>query len=141
MAASEPTSTLPKKARAHLANVTANLQLVADMGYGDVALAVARSDGRLSVVADARPNTALAPFASSRVGNTLDREDEPEAYDAFRTGEQVSDDRRRVARGIKYSTAAWPIGRPKPYAVIVRDLAETVVESSGAMERAFMDVA
>ena len=33
-------------AQAHLDNVADNLQLVADMGYGDVALAVARPDGR-----------------------------------------------------------------------------------------------
>ena len=44
------------------------------MGYGDVALAVARADGQLTVVADARPNTAVAPFASSRVGRTLKRD-------------------------------------------------------------------
>ena len=31
--------TLDAPARDHLANVAANLQLVADMGYGDVALA------------------------------------------------------------------------------------------------------
>ena len=49
--------------RAHLDNVVANLQLVADMGYGDVALAVPDADGALVVVADARPNTAVAPIA------------------------------------------------------------------------------
>ncbi len=141
MAASSPTASLPDAARSHLANVSANLQLVADMGYGDVALAVARPDGLLTVIADARPNTAVAPFASTRVGRTLERDDEPEAYAAFTSAEMLSDGRRRVARGIKYSTAAWPIGRPEPYAVVVRDLAEQVLESSGAMENAFMDVA
>ena len=42
MAANDPTSSLSPAARAHLANVVDNLQLVADMGYGDVALAVPR---------------------------------------------------------------------------------------------------
>jgi len=128
-------------ARTHVENVAANLQLIADMGYGDAALAVSRADGQLTVIADARPNTAVAPFASSRVGRTLGHDDEPEAYDALRAGEHVSQGRRRVVRGISYSTAAWPIGRPKPYAVIVCDLAEAVLESAGAMEKAFMDVA
>jgi len=141
MTATDPTSTLPQAVRTHLANVSANLQLVADMGYGDVALAIARRDGQLTVIADARPNTAVAPFASSRVGRTLARDDEPEAYAALESGTQVSDGRRRVARGISYSTAAWPIGATTPYAVVVRDLAEQVLESSGAMENAFMDVA
>jgi len=141
MATSEPTSALPEPVRAHLANVSANLQLVADMAYGDVALAVPRPDGQLVVIADARPNTAVAPFASSRSGHTLSRDDEPEAYDAITAAEQVGLGRRRVARGIKYSTAAWPIGRPVPYAVVVRDLAEQVLDSAGAMEKAFMDVA
>ena len=132
---------LPEAVRAHLDNVAANLQLIADMGYGDVALAVAREGGALVVSADARPNTAVAPFASTRVGRTLSRAEEPEAYRVLETGEPVVGERRRVARGIKYSTAAWPIGDGSPVAIVVRDLAEQVAETSGAMESAFMDVA
>ena len=37
---------LPEGVRAHLVNVADNLQLIADMGYGDVALAVHRHIGR-----------------------------------------------------------------------------------------------
>ena len=125
----------------HLQNIVDNLQLVADMGYGDVALAVQDPDGVLTVAADARPNTAVAPFASTRVGRVLERAEEPEAYEALATGVPVSGSRRRVARGISYATAAWPIGRPKAYAVVVRDLADQVADRSGAMESAFMDVA
>jgi two-component sensor histidine kinase len=141
MTSKDPTSPLPKAGREHLANIAENLQLVADMGYGDVALALMGSDGLLTVVGDARPNTAVAPFASPRVGRVLARADEPEAYQAFEGGSPVSSDRRRVARGISYATAAWPIGKPQPFAVVVRDLADQVAESSGAMESAFMDVA
>ncbi|NTU72144.1 MAG: hypothetical protein HGB10_10050 [Coriobacteriia bacterium] len=141
MAATDPTSTLPEAARVHLANVAANLQLIADMGYGDLALALVRGKGKLAVIADARPNTAVAPFASTRVGQTLATNDEPEAYAALSSTGIVSHGRRRVARGISYSTAAWPIGRPEPYAVVIRNLAEQVLEASGAMENAFMDVA
>lgn len=125
----------------HLANVSANLQLIADMGYGDVALAERGSGDTLMVRADARPNTAVAPIASSRVGRTLKTDDEPEAYEALSSGAVVRGTRRRVARGIKYTTAAWPIGRPEPFAVVVRDLAEQVAESPGNMEMAFMDIA
>lgn len=141
MVAADSTATLSEVARAHLANVTANLQLVADMSYGDVALAVARADGSLVVSADARPNTAVAPFASSRGGRSLSRSEEPEAYSALSGCQPVFGERRRVARGIKYATAAWPLGGREPYAVVVRDLAEQVAESSGAMETAFMDAA
>jgi len=141
MTAREERSPFPEGARVHLENVAANLQLVADMGYGDVALAVPRPDGSLRVVADARPNTAVAPFASTRVGRMLSRADEPEAYRALEAGVPVSGERRRVARGIKYTTSAWPMGPDAPVAVVVRDLAEQVAESSGAMESAFMDVA
>jgi len=42
-------------ARSHLDNVAGNLQLAADLAYGDVALAVAREDGSLLVEADAAP--------------------------------------------------------------------------------------
>ena len=126
--------------RAHLHNIAANLQLVADMGYGDVALAVPSGDA-LVVVADARPNTAVAPVASSRVGRALDPEEEAEAYDALASGRPLQGARIRVVRGIKYATAAWPVGASGVDAVIVRDLAEQVAESAGAMEAAFMDVA
>jgi len=125
----------------HLGNVAANLQLVADMGYGNVALAELHSDGLLHVVADARPNTAVAPFPASRVGRTLAQSEEPEAYRAVAECATVRGDRVRVARGIKFTTSAWPICTSQPRAVIIRDLAEQVGESSGAMERAFMEVA
>ena len=114
MTAPDLAARLPQAARAHLANVVANLQLVADMGYGDVALAVPNAHGELTVVADARPNTAVAPFASTRVGRVLSQADEPEAYRALVSGKPAADDRRRVARGISYATPGCPIGSPKP---------------------------
>jgi len=141
MTAADSTPARSEIATRHLENVAANLQLVADMGYGDVALAAVQPDGSLRVVADARPNTAVAPFASSRAGRILDPADEPEAYSAISRRAAVYGERTRVARGIKFTTAAWPIGRPTPIAVVVRNLAEQVGESSGAMERAFMEVA
>lgn len=127
--------------RRHLDNVVANLQLVADMGYGDVALAVPGVAGTLSVIGDARPNTAVAPIASSRVGRGLSSSEETEAYAAFMQGAPVRGERHRVVRGIKYVTAAWPVGAPHAYAVVLRDLSEHVAESAGAMEHAFMEVA
>jgi two-component sensor histidine kinase len=141
MATSDPAAGLSAGQRAHLDNVIANLQLVADMGYGDVALAAPDVSGTLAVVADARPNTAIAPFASSRAGRTLSREAEPEAYRALDSGQRVQGDRRRVARGISYATSAWPIGKGKAFAVVVLDLAEQVAEAAGAMEAAFMSAA
>jgi two-component sensor histidine kinase len=139
MAPSDTLAHLDDAARAHLGNVAENLQLIADLAYGDVALAVMRS-GRLEVIADARPNTAVAPVASTRVGRTLSQAEEPEAYEAFSSGQPIDQQRRRVSRGISFGTAAFPVGEPT-YAVIVRDLAAQVSDAPGSMETAFMDAA
>jgi two-component system, sensor histidine kinase PdtaS len=127
-------------ARSHLGNVAANLQLVADLGYGDVALAVAAPDGGALVVADARPMTAVAAVAASRVGKTLSAHDEPEAYEALRKGHRVAGERRRTTRGIQYVTSAHPIGDPV-VGVLLRDVTLQVAEAPGTMERQFMTLA
>lgn len=124
----------------HVQNVADNLQLIADMGYGDAAAAVADGSGVLSVVADARPMTAAAALATTRVGRKLRNDDETEAYEAFRSGEPVKGTRRRITRGISYTTSAYPIGEP-PLAVLIRDVAQQAVEAPGKMESAFMSAA
>lgn len=123
---------------AHLGNMGENLQLLADLAYGDVALAVRQDDGSLLVIADARPNTAIAPVPTTRSGTTLDPAEEPEAYQALDSARATAPRRSRTARGIKYTTSAYPIGGQRPYAVVVCNLADQVAESSGAMEAAFM---
>jgi two-component sensor histidine kinase len=129
-------------AEAHLRNLAANLQLVADLSYGDVALAVPDAEGRLVVVADARPVTAVPAIASSRVGLALEPDDEPEAYESLRTNEPAESDRRRATRGMSYATVAFPVGAgSEPYAVLLRDRTQQVEEAPGKMERAFMAVA
>jgi MFS family permease len=116
----------------HLANIADNLQLIADLGYGDVALAAVAPDRALVVVADARPVTAVAALAASRVGETLAPDAELEAYRALETGEHQHGERRRITRGISYTTSACPIGPPDaPYAVAVRNVAEQVLEAPG----------
>jgi len=131
---------LDERSRAHLDNVARNLQFVADLGYGDVALAVRTPQGALAVVADARPMTAVAAVATSRVGKTLSGHDEPEAYRAVQSDEVVAGDRRRTTRGMQYVTSAHPIGVPV-FAVIIRDLTQQVVDAPGTMERQFMALA
>ncbi len=136
----EPQS--PDTAERHLRNVADNLQLVADLGYGDVSLAVPSPEGVLSVLADARPMTAIAAVASSRVGASLRHGDEPEAYQAFADGVVVVGSRRRVTRGISYSTHAYPMGPvTAPYGVVIRDIAAQVAEAPGKMEKVFMTAA
>lgn len=126
----------------HLANVAANLQLVADLGYGDVALAMPGADGALTVAADARPVTAVAALAGSRAGASLSAERDSEAYEAARLGRLVQGTRRRITRGISYTSAGYPVGPPgDPYAVIVRNVALQVLDAPGAMETQFMQAA
>lgn len=134
-------SSLSADTRAHLANVADNLQLVADMGYGDVALAVAEG-GTLRVVADARPMTALGASAGTRVGEVLDPGAEPEAAAALSSGRPATGERRRSTRGIAYSTSAYPVGQaPASCAVLVRNLAQQVTDAPGKMETEFMGLA
>lgn len=127
--------------REHLENVAGNLQFVADLGYGDVALALPTPDGLL-VVADARPMTAVAAVATSRVGQLLEAGSELEAYRVLDEGGIVHGERRRTMRGYSYSTSAYAVGRgERPYGVLVRDLSQYVAEAPGKMERVFMSVA
>ncbi len=133
---------LPAEARAHLSNAADNAQLIADMGYGDVALAVAFPDGELRVVADARPTTAVAAVPFTRVGSPLPSDDEPEAHRALRERAEVTGERQRTTRGMAYVTHAYPVGPAEaPYAVLVRDVTQQVAEAPGKMEREFMRIA
>lgn len=133
---------LPDHARAHVGNVADNLQLAADLGYGDVALLVPDEGGVLRILADARPMTAAAAVPVSRVGELVMREDEPEAYDALETGLTACGSRRRTRRGIAFTSTAYPIGPSgEPYAVVVRHLGQGVAEAPGKMEIAFMRLA
>lgn len=132
-------SDAPPEVREHLANVAANLQLLADLGYGTVSLAL-RTDGGLSVLAEARPMTAVPVVAASRVGRSLSPADEPEAFEALVADGPVIGVRRRTTRGMKYATEAYPVGDP-PFAVVLRDVTDAVVEAPGKMERVFMGAA
>lgn len=130
----------------HLANLAANLQLIADLGYGAVMLAVPAQGAALRVIADARPMTAVTASAVERHGETLRHENEPEAYKALSSGETFVSERRRVARGHAFATYAYPVppgGRDGAgtYAVMVRDVAQLVLEAPGRMEQSFMRAA
>ncbi|MBN1193110.1 MAG: histidine kinase N-terminal domain-containing protein [Coriobacteriia bacterium] len=133
---------LSEDAREHVRSVADNLQLVADLGYGDVALLVPDVDGELQVVLDARPMTAAAAVPVSQAGDSVSRDDEPEAYHALEGGVPVCSTRRRARRGIAFTSTAYPIGpADKPYAVVVRHVGQGVAESPGKMEVAFMRLA
>jgi two-component sensor histidine kinase len=86
--------------------------------------------------------TAVSAIGASRVGRVLDEGDECEAYEALRSGTPSCGTRRRTARGIVYATAAYPIRTDGALVgVLLRNLAEQVTESPGAMEVAFMGLA
>ena len=140
MPVQELISRLPERVRDHLANVGDNLQLVADLGYGDAALAVPDAHGELIAIADARPATAADPVPATRVGDALPRADEPEAYEAFASGKPVLGTSRRL-HGVTGSTDAYPLGLPQPYAVLLRTYGEQVETTASRMETAFIDLA
>ncbi len=124
-----------------LANLASNLQLVADMGYGDVALVVEDECG-LRVVADARPMTAISALAASRVGETVGPDSEPQVHEALASGETVRGLQRRGARGIAYATTAYPLALDGSVrGALVRNVAQQVTDSPGKMETEFMRLA
>ncbi len=127
---------------AHLENVAANLQLVADLAYADMALATPLADGSLVIVADAHPATAVAPIATSRVGMALQPDEEPEAYAALQGGSSVPSGEFRVIRGIAFDAKAFSVGdAPASYGVIIQYRALQVTASPGTMEMVFMEAA
>ena len=124
-----------QETRSHLANVVDNLQLIADMGYGDVAL-VWPIGRRARVVADAGPTRRSTPFGSTRVGRALARDDEPEAYLALHGGSPVDGGPRaespttsRTRRPRSRSASRSPL---RPSFAVSPGIAESV---PGAMEK------
>jgi two-component sensor histidine kinase len=136
-----PTEGLPQRERDHLANVAANLQLIADLGYGDAALAVPDGRGVLTIVADARPSTAIDPFAVSRTGTPLTRDEEPEAYATLAGGRRARGERPRLVHGVAYTTETYPIGAAQTSGIVLRVASELVEAATSRMELAFIDAA
>ncbi|MHB1136137.1 MAG: sensor histidine kinase [Coriobacteriia bacterium] len=133
--------TLDAAARTHVENVADNLQLTADLGYGDVTLLVPHG-AQMLVIADARPMTAMSAVPLTRLGQLVDRSEEPEAFDALETGAPACGVKRRVRRGVAFTATGYPIGpSERPYAVAVRHVAQPVAEAPGKMEVAFMRLA
>jgi len=119
--------------------VAGNIQLVADLGYGDAALFVPDDDGRLVVVADARPMTAAAVVPRSRTGRAVSPDEEPVAYEALVGAERAPITLRGTRDGVGMTSTAYPLGPVgSPYAVVVRYITQAVAEAPGKMEVAFM---
>jgi len=136
-----PTLGLPREVIDHLENVASNLQLIADLWYGDAALAVVNRAGDLAILADARPTTAADPVPDSRAGLTLAREDEPEAYEAAARREPVMGARRDAPGGGRQTTEAYPVGSPVATGVVLRTFGEQAESTTSRMENAFIESA
>ncbi len=63
---------------------------MADLGYGDAALAWLEDDGTLTVLADARPATAMDPFPASRGGDRCRRTRSPKPTKRWRSASPCS---------------------------------------------------
>ncbi len=136
-----PTLGLSKDVIDHLENVASNLQLIADLWYGDAALAVVNRSGDLAILADARPSTAADPVAESRAGLVLGRHAEPEAYACAEGGQPVVGARRVLPGGGTVTTEAYPIGTPAATAVVLRTFGEQIETTTSRMENAFIESA
>jgi two-component sensor histidine kinase len=136
-----PTLGLSKDVIDHLENVASNLQLIADLWYGDAALAVVNRDGDLAVLADARPSTAADPIAESRAGRVLSRDVEPEAYTSAKDRRPVMGVRRGLPGGGTMTKEAYPIGAPAATAVVLRTFGEQIETTTSRMENAFIESA
>ena len=136
-----PTLGLPKAVIDHLENVTSNLQLIADLWYGDASLSVIDRAGDLVVLADARPSTAADPISESRAGLVLGRDAEPEAYACAERGQPVMGARRVLPGGGTVTTEAYPIGAPAVTAVVLRSFGEQIETTTSRMENAFIESA
>jgi two-component system, sensor histidine kinase PdtaS len=136
-----PTLGLPHDVVEHLENVAGNLQLIADLWYGDASLAVVSQAGELAILADARPSTAADPIPESRAGLVLGRGDEPEAYAALARREAVIGARRTVRGGGSQTTEAYPIGAAVSTGVVLRAFGEQVENTTSRMENAFIESA
>jgi two-component sensor histidine kinase len=136
-----PTLGLSKDVIDHLENVASNLQLIADLWYGDAALAVVNRSGDLAILADARPSTAADPVAESRAGLVLSRIAEPEAYASVERGQPVMGARRVMPGGGTVTIEAYPIGTPAATAVVLRTFGEQIETTTSRMENAFIESA
>jgi two-component sensor histidine kinase len=136
-----PTLGLPGEVIDHLENVTSNLQLIADLWYGDASLAVVSRAGELAILADARPSTAVDPITESRAGLVLTREAEPEAYDAVARRDPVKGARRDAPGGGTQTIEAYPIGPSEVVGVVLRTFGEQTESTTSRMENAFIEAA
>ncbi len=136
-----PTLGLPGEVIDHLENVASNLQLIADLWYGDASLAVVSRSGELAVLADARPSTAADPIPESRAGLVLRPDDEPEAYAAAERLEPVMGARGSARDGGTSTTEAYPIGSPDAVGVVLRTFGEQAESTTSRMENAFIESA
>lgn len=136
-----PTLGLPGDVVDHLGNVASNLQLIADLWYGDALLAVANRPGELTVLADARPNTAADPIPHSRAGLVLTPQDEPEAYETLEHNHPVMGAHRASPGGGMLTVEAYPIGASELTGVVLRTFGEPVESTTSRMESAFIESA
>ena len=133
---------LPATVLDHLENVAANLQLVADLWYGDAALAVAGRDGdadrprRRPPEHGGRPHPGLACRTRARARGR--------ARGLRRRSRAASRADTRAAApagGGTRTTEAYPIGLPEPTAVVLRTFGEQIEQTTSRMENAFIDAA
>jgi len=129
--------------RERVANVAANLQLLADMSYSDVTLYVReRLSDEVVAVAEARPSTAGSLKPESDVGQPRPLTSIAAVEKAFASGTASHGLRATRVRGLSVAEFAVPIRHSgEVVAVILRELNRSLAKRAGEMERAYMDIA
>lgn len=127
-------------ARIHIDNVGDNLQLIADFACATMTLLVPAPDG-LRVEGSAAPATFSPTAPPRRIGATVLPAEEGEAYACLETSTQALGAKTDACGGITYVSYAYPIGLPKAYGVLVRDVPSGISRDFGPREEAFTGIA
>lgn len=136
-------TSLDAAARDRVQNVTANLQLLADMSYADVTLYCRlRLSDDVVAVSEARPSTAGSLKPESDLGRIRPVEELAAVGKAFAAAKPSHGLRATRVRGLTVSELAVPIMQEgEVVAVMLRELNRSLAHRAGDMERAYMDIA
>ncbi len=124
----------------HIANVRANLQLIADFSCAAMTLFVPSTEG-LRVEDSVRPTTCARYTPLRQIGSIADASKDAEVYECLGGGKDVLGVNKGGKGSAAFVSCAYPVGRCPLYGVLVRDMPVDISYEPGSMEDAFIDIA